>query len=61
VKCRAIAWAALSTAGASGSALDRQIEHPLAVIIHDVEGEFALRAVLRLVVDDEAQLADLSG
>ena len=37
----------------------RQVEQPLARIVDDVEGERAVaRAVRRLIVDDEPQLAD---
>ena len=38
----------------------RQVEKPLARIVDDIERQRALIAALRLILDDEAQLADLS-
>ena len=39
----------------------RQIQQPFAGVIDDVDGERAVGAVLALVVDDQAQFADISG
>ena len=37
----------------------RQIQQPFAGVIDDVDGERAVGAVLPLVVDDQAQFADI--
>src|SRR2546430_10595268 len=37
----------------------REIQQPLAGVIDDIDGERAVGAVLSLVVDDEAQFADI--
>ena len=39
----------------------RQIQQPFAGVIDDVDGERAVGAILPLVVDDEAQFADVDG
>src|SRR5437762_4829711 len=39
----------------------REIQQPLAGVIDDVDGERAVGAILSLVVDDEAEFADVDG
>src|SRR5438034_1856772 len=39
----------------------RQIQQPFAGVVDDVDGERAVGAVLPLVVDDQAQFADVDG
>ena len=51
---------ALSRPGLIAFGQKRQVEEPLARIVDDIESKLALIPALRLVVDDNSQLTDLS-